>query len=345
MSATELLNYFDRVIVISLKRRPERLQNFWKKIEGNWPFKQPTVFTGIDGSKIPVPSGAKQKDGTIINKWGAGSGAWGCMQSHRRILENAIIDGVKSLLVLEDDAEPCENFSEKVSEFLSVVPKDWDGLMLGGQHFGGIKTERIRKCQNCQRTHGYAVRGKYMKDLYAMWHSHFWHCDHAMGPFQTGYKVYAPEPFLISQGINKSDISGRLEPKRNWSGSDIKAKVAIINIPRLEMEALRVLGVHTGFSRDSATDIDRGLLNIANSTDSPINKKRKLQEWLEVVRSEASAMEMQILGIWYPEMPAILRDLLSKCLGDKLLQINATTADNFVAQWTAYTKRSQHVKL
>lgn len=336
--ALNLNTFFDRVVVISLKRRPERLTSFLDGIKNNWPFKQPELFVAIDGNKVGVPSGVINKSGIKENQWKAGGGAWGCMQSHRQVLERAISDDVKSLLVLEDDAEPVEDFNNKVSDFLKKVPTDWDGLMLGGQHFSGEKTKDIRRCTNCQRTHAYAIRGKYLKDLYQMWHSFYWHCDHAMGPFQVNYKVYAPEPFLIGQRINKSDISGRLEPQRFWSGNDKRAKVAIINCTKSVIDALRVHGIHTGFSLDASTGIDNGLLRIVKAKESAINKKRKLQEWLSIVQGEASAFPMQLLGIWYPEMPPELKDLLIKCLGTNLLHINVPSVGSFLKQWEAHSK-------
>ena len=145
------------------------------------------MFEAIDGNKVPVPIG-----------WGAGGGAWGCMQSHRQILERAVMDDVRALLVLEDDACFRTTFRDDAMRFLSSVPPDWDGLMLGGQHINCNPVAvlpGIVRCVNCQRTHAYAVRGRYLRDLYQKWCSSSGHCDHVMGPFQVNYNVYAPSRF------------------------------------------------------------------------------------------------------------------------------------------------------
>jgi len=110
-------------------------------------------------------------------------------------------------------------FAEKVRTFLAEVPDDWDQLMLGGQHYGSARgrtdNARIVRCTNCQRTHAYALRGRFLRDLYQRWmETRSGHCDHVMGPMQRNYRVYAPEPFLCGQGQGKSDIRGSLDPVR-----------------------------------------------------------------------------------------------------------------------------------
>ena len=120
------------------------------------------------------------------------------MQSHRQVLEFALLDGITPLSVLEDDATFSRTFAKEAARFLRRVPADWEGLMFGGQ------SKEVRavvpgdlRCVNCQRTHGYAVRGRYLRALYQHWISTAGHCDHRMGELQRRFKVYAPDPFLV----------------------------------------------------------------------------------------------------------------------------------------------------
>ncbi|QJX01326.1 glycosyltransferase family 25 protein [Frigoriglobus tundricola] len=171
---------------------------------------------------VPVPEG-----------WGAGGGAWGCMQSHRQVLERAISDQVGALLVLEDDACFRPGFRQEVERFLAAAPDDWDQLMLGGQHMATPRAAGpgVVRCVNCQRTHAYAIRGPFLRHLYSRWCAASGHCDHIMGPMQGGYRVYAPDPFLVGQAQGPSDISGARNPAKFWVPPSADAAIALVRGP------------------------------------------------------------------------------------------------------------------
>ena len=118
--AARIFDYFDRVVVVNLNRRPERLAAFIRRLN-NWPFKWPTRVEAVDGFLTAPPP----------ETWTAGRGAWGCQLSHCGVLHAALNDRLKNILVLEDDAYPVLDFAERAAKFLANVPDDWDGLMLG----------------------------------------------------------------------------------------------------------------------------------------------------------------------------------------------------------------------
>ena len=132
-------------------------------------------------------------------------------------------DGVRRLLVLEDDAEFCEDFAVRAPSFLARVPGDWEQLMFGGQIVRGRRkaiaypvTDDILQVAGIERTHAYAVQGKFMADLYSAWLGARQHCDQVMSPIQFGRKVYAPSRWLCGQAQSFSDIMGRQEDARRW---------------------------------------------------------------------------------------------------------------------------------
>jgi hypothetical protein len=199
------MDIFDYTVVINLARRPQRLERFWSLL-GDWPFKRPQRFEGIDGSALKLPSG-----------WDKGAGAWGCLLSHRAVLDDAINRGLSSLLVLEDDAYPVPDFARLAGQFLQNVPSDWDGLMFGAEHLLPPReiSPGVVRCIASNRSHAYAVRGPFMKILSTFWkNTTNDHCDLVISSLMKHFKLYAPDPLLIGQDAGESDVTGRNERLR-----------------------------------------------------------------------------------------------------------------------------------
>ncbi len=80
-----------------------------------------------------------------------------------------------------------------------------------------------------------------------------------MGPMQHGYKVYAPDPFVVGQAQGNSDISGTRNPAKFWVLRSADSPIVLIRGPRPVIAALRRWAAH-GYDRDPTTGIDRGLI-------------------------------------------------------------------------------------
>ena len=206
-----LTDVFERVYVINLPRRKERLESFFQKIPADWPFRFPEQYVAIDGGLVPSPAW-----------WDGGGGAWGCYKAHLRILEDCLSNEINSVLILEDDAVVVEGFAEKVQEFWKHLPEDWEMVYLGGQHIQenqGLPrkvNDWVYKPFNINRCHCYGFRGRRMLEkAYKHLNNVFdWkalkHVDHYLGELhkqmQTGF--YAPKEWLVAQSEGKSDICG-----------------------------------------------------------------------------------------------------------------------------------------
>lgn len=207
---------FDRVAVINLARRTDRRDAFYDQIyRSTWPFAWPQLFKAIDGQRVVAPVG-----------YAAGRNTWACLQSHRRVLEDAINDGVDSILIMEDDVVLCENFGEKAMKFMAEVPDDWEMILFGGNHHKSFPlpvSEGIWKPTCLDRLHCYALRWSGLVDLYQFWHGwHTGHCDVAITDWVGDRKAYCAEPFLAGQRAGVSDVE-RVTPfgppgkvKENW---------------------------------------------------------------------------------------------------------------------------------
>ena len=113
---------FERVYVINMTRRPERLKAFYQRLPDPFPFRRPERYKALDGGLVTPPD------------WWGGAGAWGCYRTQVRIMEDCLNDEVYSVLIFEDDAVCVDGFAEKVQQFMNHLPSDWEMIYFGGQH-------------------------------------------------------------------------------------------------------------------------------------------------------------------------------------------------------------------
>ncbi len=233
---------------------------------------------------MPVPIG-----------WREGGGAAGCRASHCRCIEMALHAGCKRFLVLEDDFCMRSTFVEEAERVFSDVPDDWQLLMLGGQHIHDPRNYKkgVKKCTNTQRTHAMAWKNARMvRYVYAQWMgiTSTVHIDWQLGSMTNRYPVYAPDPFLFGQTRSMSDICGRVNPAKFWAPPSGQEWVVVLDAPKEVVSGLREFGLHTGYDRDSETDIDKGLLEVCKGNDV----EHKLRKWIVDLQWECVSEEA-----WY----------------------------------------------
>ena len=114
--------------VITLKRRPERLENF-KNNFGDYSNNIKVIY-GFDGNQFFNELIEEQE---LIKKcFNIKLGEIGCALSHFRIYKD-IVDNYNYGIIFEDDAIPSSNFNEKLNVILNEVPKDFDFIYIGGR--------------------------------------------------------------------------------------------------------------------------------------------------------------------------------------------------------------------
>jgi len=207
---------FDRIVCISLKRRPDRRESFLKRIPADWPWVPIEIVDAVDGKLCKHPAWWKQ-----------GGGAWGCYKSHMNIIEHALCNGLESVLIFEDDATFIEDFSVKAAEYLCRLPEDWGQAYLGGQHLKRPQQvcEGVMRAININRTHAYALRGKDAMTSVYRWlnETRGWrdrhHIDHHYGRMHTAKRIpaYTPAVWLCGQAADsKSDVCWKPVQERWW---------------------------------------------------------------------------------------------------------------------------------
>jgi hypothetical protein len=305
---------FGRVYLISLKRRTDRLANFRRlQQEAGWELPEPVVFEAIHGDTVGVPGHFTQ-----------GGGGWGCLRSHVTCLERALMDEVGSVLMLEDDVTWFPDCWPRLRDFLARVPGDWDQLMLGGQHLRPPQPagDGVVRCTDCQRTHAYAVRGAALKSLLRLWYTATVHIDWVMGPWQQGWKVYAPADFVFGQAGGRSDISGRVSEAKFWT-SPKEAPVVWLDAPPEVVRRLRGHGLHTGYRR-TADGYDVGLAEVAAAQ----NRDRPLRRWLDTLLWECASDRGKVVAVWHPGVSA---DDVRR-VHPRVIEVRGTTAEECLAQ-------------
>jgi hypothetical protein len=150
--ATALVGWADRIVLINLDRRPDRLRASSPPRPGgspSWP----------GGSACRPPTG---RPSACRPAGGAGRGRPAAARPTCAVLADAVRDGIGTLAVFEDDARFAPDFSARLAAFLAAAPADWEGLLLGceGQAPAPVVGPGVRRVVNAQRTHAYVVRGR-----------------------------------------------------------------------------------------------------------------------------------------------------------------------------------------
>ena len=214
--------YFDRIVVIAMPGRGERalLEMARKGLS-----LRAQEVRAVDGRLVTPPAW-----------WEAGGPAWGCHQSHYRAVQDALMDGVESLLLLEDDVTWQADPVPWVEDFMSQVPQDWGQIYFGGQHRQQYRPRyvpgkpAVMRLSSIHRTHAYAIHRRIMPQfLRHIVHAPDYmkrvsrkdkpsHVDHQMevAHRRGDWPVYGPSWWLAGQAENQSTIRNRPEPERWW---------------------------------------------------------------------------------------------------------------------------------
>jgi len=200
---------FDRVVVISLARRLDRLRAFYARLDGRL---DALPYPATDGQEEPPPAW-----------WKTTPGAWGCYCSHRAVIDYALAVGIDSVLIFEDDCTFVPDFDDRLAGL--EVPPDCQMLYLGGQHLATAQPgpPGLVRGRNINRTHAYAVIGRPALELLrdhlrpdpALWRARH-HIDHHYGLLHRDGRIvaYAVRPWLCGQAAGASDVSGRTVGER-----------------------------------------------------------------------------------------------------------------------------------
>jgi len=284
---TKLTDHFAKIFVISMDDKADRREALLRNLAetGLAAPEDITWVRALPGKRCPAPA------------WfTAGSAAWGCLQSHLRVVQDAILDSLENYLVLEDDVYFHATAGVELERLMAGVPADWGQIYLGGQHLRAPEAVEgqpfLFRCRNVNRTHAFALRGS----AFAAFQQHIthapdyigrgdWHIDHQLGIAhgREEWTTYAPTWWLAGQAEGASNISGKTNPRFWWQYEGFSRNLPFTWIDpsdtALDQEAL-LQRFHFGNTLKPGTVEDEGL-------DACVDSPLKLGDFLRLVAREA----------------------------------------------------------
>ncbi len=289
----KLTDIFERVVVLNLPFRTDRRERLERHLE---------EMEIADVSRIRWERAVCGDWLKPSAWWGAGGGAWGCLLSHVRVVQDAVADKIEAFCVLEDDVVFHEHSAEWLSLFIGDLPADWGQVYLGGQHRGRLEEVPghpfVVRPLSVNRTHCFALRDTafdafhrhvlyfpdYCADVASLATNHF-HIDHQLerAHQRRTWPVYAPPWWIAGQEAGDSNISGRVNPRKWWHPDGQSHVLPFIVVPPDWEPDGRIDWLHLGFNLMPRTLYDIGL-------ERAVGSPAMLKEWADCVASEAVSL-------------------------------------------------------
>jgi len=115
-------DFFPHQFCINLDKRSDRWSRMQSRFSENG-LNLVVRFPAIDGSSSNIPA-----------SWQSFPGAYGCLQSHLAVVEQARENAQPSVLVFEDDVVLAPEVNKIFDHYIDQVPPDWDMLFFGAIH-------------------------------------------------------------------------------------------------------------------------------------------------------------------------------------------------------------------
>lgn len=181
-------DYFDKVILINLDRREDRLEKLSTQLNNlGITFER---FSAIDGK-------AEGIDPIVAGR-----------MSHTKVWEENL---GKKVLILEDDAEFVDNFNEKFAEVIQTLPSDWDVFYLGAlvaKTTGKLiqVNEHWYKQVVSTGSHAYCLKPGKMGYFINKLKDYQWYIDIGLRLEAVDNNCYITQPNLVTQFASYSDL-------------------------------------------------------------------------------------------------------------------------------------------
>ena len=206
---------FNKVYVINLDRRKDRLKSVKKQLDNHGiKFER---FSAYDGNNINKYKDSINKYLDINNK--LNNGQIGCILSHIKVWENVINDtkigGDELILILEDDILIDNNFKNIFNNFINKIKDlNYNMILLGLLLRDVTKINNdVYKVNSGYGTHAYLLTKNTMKENISLFKNINEPLDHFFSKIYKKNNVYIPKYNIIKQQRNNNSDIG---PGENW---------------------------------------------------------------------------------------------------------------------------------
>ena len=181
--------YFDRVVVINLDHRTDRLEKISGELESL-------------GIKFERFSAVEHEDPVM-----------GCKLSHMQVWESS----KGKTLLLEDDATFMPEFNDNFTKFMDKLPSDWDIFYLGAYQINVEPCNDLMvRALDTSSTHAYTIHPDKIEQVMKSAKEYDGHIDVAIRMQHRDLRAYAAKPTLVKQAPSYSDILGKDVDYTSW---------------------------------------------------------------------------------------------------------------------------------
>lgn len=183
--------YFDKVVVINLDRRPDRMEKLGTQLdELGIEYER---FSAVDANELgisPIEAGTR---------------------SHYQVLSE---HPEEKILILEDDALFCEDFNAKFDEVIQELPAVADIFYLGAllpKHTGRVESIGNKywfKQIFSTGSHAYSLNPARVKSAAEFLQDYTWYIDIGLREWGQSFNAYIAQPNLVTQFPSYSDLRG-----------------------------------------------------------------------------------------------------------------------------------------